>query len=177
MSRSLSVPRAMQPTYQAVVELTDRVCRDHLDHEYRDLARAMAAALCRKRPSPMSAGQPRSWACGIVYVLGQLNFLSDPGTRPCMTTADLCTAFGVGQSTAGAKAKAISDALHPHRMDPTWMRSDLIDRNPLVWLAEINGLVVDLRRMPREVQVMACAQGLIPYVPDDRDGNAEPAAG
>ena len=167
-SRSATVPKAMRPIFESVAELTDRVCRDHLDQEYRDLARAMAAALCRKRPSPMSAGQPRSWACGIVYVLGQLNFLSDPDTRPCLTTADLCAAFGVGQSTAAAKAKAINTALNPHRMDPTFMRSDLIDRNPLIWMAQVNGMVVDLRHMPREVQVMAHEQGLIPYVPDDR---------
>ena len=172
-SRSLSVPAAMRPAYESVVALTDRVCGDHLDREYRDLARAMAAALCRKRPSPISSGQPRSWACGIVYTLGQLNFLSDPGTKPCMTTADLCAAFGVGQSTAGAKAKAINAALNPDRLDPTWMRSDLTARNPLLWMAQVNGMVVDLRQMPREVQVMAYEQGLIPYVPDDQAERAE----
>ena len=48
----------------------------------------MAAALCRKRPSPLASGQPRTWACGIVYVLGQINFLTDPSTQPFMTTAD-----------------------------------------------------------------------------------------
>ncbi len=174
MSRSLAIPKAMRPIYESVVGLTDRVCRDHLDREYRDLARAMAAALCRKRPSPLGSGQPRSWACGIVHVLGQLNFLSDPGTRPCMATADLCAAFGVGQSTASAKARVISDILRPHRMDPAWMRADLIDRNPLVWLVELDGLVVDLRDMPREVQVMAHEQGLIPFVPADQEENAGP---
>jgi hypothetical protein len=61
------------------------------------------AALCRKRPSPLVSGQPRTWACGIVYVLGQINFLTHPSTQPFMTTADLCARFGVGQSTASAK--------------------------------------------------------------------------
>ena len=50
----------MQATYDAVVALTDAFCRDHLNEEYRDLARAMAAALCRKRPSPLASGQPRT---------------------------------------------------------------------------------------------------------------------
>jgi Domain of unknown function (DUF6398) len=35
--------------------------------------------------------------------------------------AEVCTAFGVGQSTTSAKAKVISDALHTNRMNPTWM--------------------------------------------------------
>lgn len=168
-SRSTSVPKAMQARHDAVVALTDAICRDHLDDEYRDLARAMAAALCRKRPSPLASGQPRSWACGVIHALGQLNFLSDKGTRPHMATADLCAAFGVGQSTASAKARVITDALHTHRMDPTWMRRSLVERNPLVWMAEVNGMLVDLRDMPREVQVIAHEKGMIPYVPADQE--------
>jgi hypothetical protein len=33
-----------------------------------------------------------------------------------MTMAEVCTAFGVGQSTTSAKAKVISDVLHTNRM-------------------------------------------------------------
>jgi len=166
---STTVPKAMQTTYDAVVALMDMFCHDHLNDEYRDLARAMTAALCRKRPSPLASGQPRTWACGVIYALGQLNFLSDRASQPYMTMADVCAAFGVGQSTASGKARVISDALRTHRMDPTWMLASLVDRNPLVWLAEINGMLVDLRDMPREVQVIAFEKGMIPYVPADRE--------
>ena len=166
--RSTSVPKAMQAKYDALVALTDTFCHDHLNEEYRDLARAMAAALCRKRPSPLASGQPRTWACGIVHMLGQLNFLSDKSTQPYMATADLCAAFGVGQSTAAAKAKVIRDALHANRMDPEWMLASFTDRNPLVWMAEVNGLLVDLRDMPREVQQIAYEKGLIPYIPSEQ---------
>ena len=58
-ARSTSVPKAMQATYDAITALTDAFCRDHLNEEYRDLARAMTAALCRKRPSPLASGQPQ----------------------------------------------------------------------------------------------------------------------
>lgn len=78
--RSTSIPKTMQGTYDAVVALTDTFCRENLNDEYRDLARAMTAALCRKRPTPLASGQPRTWACGIMYALGQLNFLSDKTT-------------------------------------------------------------------------------------------------
>ncbi len=80
--RSGVVPKSMQATYDAVSALTDSFCRDHLNDEYRDLARTMAAALCRKRPSPLGSGQPRTWACGIIHVLGRLNFLSDKASQP-----------------------------------------------------------------------------------------------
>jgi hypothetical protein len=167
-SRSTTIPKPMQAKYDAVVALPDAFCRDHLNEEYRDLARAMTAALCRKRPSPLASGQPRTWACGIIYTLGQLNFLSDKASRPHMTMAEVCAAFGVGQSTASAKARAISDALHTSRMDPTWMLRSFVDQNPLVWMAEVNGMLVDLRDMPREVQAIAYGKGLIPYIPADQ---------
>jgi hypothetical protein len=96
--RPTSVPKGMQATYDAVVRLTDEVCDRHLNAEYRELARAMAAALCRKRPSPLASGQPRTWACAILYELGRVNFLSDRASQPYMTLAELCTAFGVSQA-------------------------------------------------------------------------------
>jgi hypothetical protein len=167
--RATSIPKIMQPTFVAVTELSDAVCEEHLDHNYRDLARDMTATLCRKRPSPLSTGQPRTWACGIVYALGKTNFLSDKATQPSMVMADLCAAFGVSQSTASAKARAIMDALRIRVLDPAWTLPSLIDRNPLIWMAHVNGLLVDLRDMPREIQVFAYEQGAIPYVPADKD--------
>jgi hypothetical protein len=166
--RSTSIPKTMQRIYDAVVALTDTFCRGNLNDEYRDLARAMTAALCRKRPSPLASGQPRTWACGIMYALGQLNFLSDKATQPYMAMTDVCAAFGVGQSTGSGKARVVSDALHTYRMDPAWMLPSIVDQNPLVWMAEVNGFLVDLREMPREVQEIAFAKGLIPYIPADR---------
>ena len=48
------------------------------------------------------------------------------------------------------------------------MLRSLVEKNPLVWMAEVNGLLVDLRDMPREVQAIAFEDGLIPYIPADR---------
>jgi hypothetical protein len=167
-TRLNSVPKGMLPIYERIVSLTDDVCDRHLNSEYRDLARAMTGALCRKRPSPLTSGQPRTWAGGIVYVLGRINFLDDRSFPPHMTTADLCTAFEVGESTVHAKARVIEKALGTRPFDPKWTLPSLIGRNPLVWMAELNGLLVDLRTMPREVQEVAFAKGIIPYIPADR---------
>ena len=167
-SRWSSVPKVMLPVYEKIVGLTDDVCDRHLNSEYRDLARAMTGALCRKRPSPVASGQPRPWACSIVYVLGRTNFLGDKSFSPHMTTADLCAAFEVGESTVHAKARTIEKALRTQPFDPQWTLPSLAEKNPLVWMAEVNGLLVDLRDMPRDVQEIAFAKGLIPYIPADR---------
>src|SRR3954466_3836798 len=167
--RPTSVPKGMQATYDAVVRLTDEVCDRHLNAEYRDLARDMAAALGRKRPSPLASGQPRTWACAILYELGRVNFLSDRSSQPHMTLAELRAAFGVSQATASAKARVIANALRVRLFDPEWTLPSLRDQNPLVWMAEVNGLLVDLRDMPREVQEIAFEKGMIPYIPADRE--------
>jgi hypothetical protein len=163
-----SIPKTMRPVYETIVGLTDDVCDRHLNAEYRDLARAMTVALCRKRPSPVASGQPRTWACGIVYVLGRINFLDDKSFSPHMTTAELCAAFGVGESTLHAKARVIEKAVGARPLDPQWTLPSLVAENPLVWMAEVNGLLVDLRDMPREIQEIAFEDGLIPYIPADR---------
>jgi len=86
-----------------------------------------------------------------------------------MTLAEVSAGFGVGESTASAKARVISDALHTNRMDPTWMLKSIVDQNPLVWMAEVDGMLVDIRTMPREVQVIAYEKGMIPYIPADQE--------
>lgn len=168
--RATSVPKLMLPTFAAVTELSDAVCAEHLNDDYRDLARDMAAGLCRKRPSPLSSGQPQTWACAILYALGQTNFLSDKASQPYMVMSDLCATFGVSQSTASAKARTIKNALRIRVLDPDWMLPSLIEQNPLIWMAHVNGVLVDLRDMPREVQVIAYEQGAIPYIPADEIG-------
>jgi hypothetical protein len=157
---------------EKIVAVTDTVCDRYLNQEYRELARMMTAALCRKRPSPLASGQPRTWAAGIVYALGRVNFLTDQSSYPHMTTADLCTAFGVSESTVHNKARAIETALAIGPLDLRWTLSSLAEKNPLTWMAEINGLIVDLRYMPRKIQEIAFAKGMIPHIKADREGRS-----
>lgn len=38
----------------------------------------------------------------------------------------------------------------------------------MIWMLEVNGLIMDIRLCPREVQVVAFEKGRIPYIPADR---------
>jgi hypothetical protein len=38
----------------------------------------------------------------------------------------------------------------------------------MAWMIMVNGFVVDVRQMPRDVQEVAYAKGLIPYLPGAR---------
>jgi hypothetical protein len=85
-----------------------------------------------------------------------------------MTMAEVAKGFGVGESTASAKAKVIFQSIKTHQLDPRWSLTSLLDLNPLVWMFEVNGILVDIRNMPRELQAAVFEQGLIPYIPADR---------
>jgi len=87
------------------------LCQDKLNSEYATLCRELAAALARKRPSPHIGGKAKTWACGMVYTIGFVNFLFDKSQDPHMHADELCAWFGVAASTRGNKAKQIRDML------------------------------------------------------------------
>jgi hypothetical protein len=171
VTKSEKVPKEMQATFDAIVALTDKVCQEHLDAEYAQLARQAAAALCRKRPSPLSSGRADGWACGIVYALGFVNFLFDKSQTPHMSAAELCAAFGVSKGSGAAKSKIVRDTLDMMQMDPNWFRPSQMDDNPMAWMIMVNGFIVDARHVQPEIQQAAYEKGLIPYIPGKRGEN------
>ena len=113
----LRVPTALRGRVAPMLETTDRVAREHLDEEYRDLARTLLGRLARKRPSPLVRGDARIWAGTVLYVLGQLNFLFDPRSTPHMTGNALAAAVDVPQETLANKAKVVRDLLGLRPLD------------------------------------------------------------
>jgi len=160
------VPGYLRHYYDRIGGLTDDFSALRLSDEYAVLARRMAAALARKRPSPLLAGYPETWACGILYALGKINFLFDKAQVPHLRAEDLCAGFGVASSTGSAKAKAVLDHLRIRGHDPHWTLPSRIDSQPFTWLVSVNGCVVDIREMPRAIQVEALRRGIIPFLPE-----------
>jgi hypothetical protein len=165
IKKSENVPKSMQEKFDTIVALTDQVCNEHLDGEYAQLARQATAALCRKRPSPLMSGRVDSWACGIVYALGFVNFLFDKSQDPHMSASELCAAFGVAKGTGSAKSKTVRDALGMSQMDPDWYRPSHMGDNITAWMIMVDGLILDARGLPPELQEIAYQKGLIPYIP------------
>src|SRR5215211_7492079 len=168
-SKSLKVPETMQALYDEITTMSDAFCNEHLNEEYAELARKMAATLARKRPSPLINGQAKSWAAGILYTLGRVNFLFDKSQSPHMRADELCKRIGVSQQTASGRAQKIREILDVFQMHPDWTLPSRMEKNPLTWILKVNGMMVDIRDMPREVQEIAHQQGLIPYIPADRE--------
>jgi hypothetical protein len=169
-TKSGKVPKGWEGLLAALTGLTDRFCDEHLGREYADLARYAIAALCRKRLSPLTSGHQQTWACVVLYALGQINFLHDKSTTPYMAMADLCGNFGIVPSTGGNKAKLVRKPPSMHQFDHNWTLPSRLASRLLPWLIEVDGLVVDARQLPVAIQAAAVKKGLRPFVypPPDR---------
>ena len=149
------------------MKLTDKFCHEHLNDEYKQFSREMAVAVCQEG-SPARKGKAGGWAAGIVYSLGRVNFLDDPNQTPRMKSTRIAEGFSVSMATMQAKARVIREGLDLMAFDPDWTLPSMMHDNPLIWMLEVNGAIVDIRMAPRDTQVAAYEQGLIPYIPADR---------
>jgi Domain of unknown function (DUF6398) len=164
-STSEQVPKDMQARFDDITQLTDAFSKAHLNDEYAQSCRQLTATLCRKRPSPLLQGKAATWACGIIHALGTVNFLFDASQEPHVPASQIASYFGLSSSTMQAKSKQIRDLFDMYQFDPEWTLPSRVDQNPLIWMLEVNGLIIDVRHAPREIQEEAFRKGLIPYIP------------
>lgn len=168
-SRSSATPRQQSDAVLAAInELINSFCRAHLNEEYAALCRVLAEKLARRRPSPLHSGSPSTWASGIVRTIGWVNFLHDKNQTPHMRLSDVDAGFGISESSGAAKLAAIRKMFDISPLDPDWTLPSRLADNPLAWMLTINGITIDVRHAPREVQEIAFRKGLIPYIPADR---------
>lgn len=153
---------------RVIIGLTREFCQRRLNEEYALLCRKMAETLARKRPSPLLNGSPNAWASGIVRAVGGANFLHDKSQIPYMRSADIDSYIGTSPSSGAAKVAAIRKMLKIYQFDPNWTLPSRLDSNPMVWMIQVNGIMIDVRHAPKELQEIAFKKGLIPYIPADR---------
>jgi hypothetical protein len=165
------VPEKYRGIFLEIVSLTDEFCNERLNVEYRAMCRKAAILLCQEG-TPAVRGKPASWACGIVSAVGWVNFLTDPSQTPHARSEEIAEWFGVSAATMHNKARVLREGLDLVRFDPNFTLPSRLGDNPLVWMFDIDGMIVDLRDAPREVQQAAFEAGAIPYVPADQDESA-----
>jgi len=153
---------------ERIVAMTDRFCREKLNEEYAVLCRHLAEKLARKRPSPLLGGKPETWACGIIRTIGWVNFLDDSSNKPHMKLTAIDKAFGVAESTGQGKSKTIRTMLKIRQFDHHWTLPSRMNDSPMIWVVEVDGIFMDIRRCTREIQEIAFEKGLIPYIPADQ---------
>jgi hypothetical protein len=163
---SAGILEDVQPVFEEIAGLVDAFCREQLNEEYAFLCRRLTEKLARKRPSPLVSAKPNTWACGIIRTIGWVNFLDDRSQTPHMKLTAIDKAFGVSQSTGQGKSMLIRKMLKIGTMAPAWSLPSRMDQNPMAWMIQVNGFLVDARSLQREIQEEALRKGLIPYIPE-----------
>ncbi len=159
---ALRIPNAMLDRARAIMEVTDAACREHLDDEYGRIARRLVARLSRKRPSPLARGDVRIWAAGIIYAVGQVNFLFDRTQTPHLTADQLAERLGVVKTTMANKAGLVNRTLDLGIFEPDLTRVAMLEQHPMAWIVEVDGFLLDARTLPDDLQDEARRRGLIP---------------
>ncbi|MBQ8706984.1 MAG: hypothetical protein IJ523_02715 [Succinivibrionaceae bacterium] len=160
----MAVPKAMQTTYDIIKSILEPYCDEQLNSEYKELCLHALEKLCRKRPSPLLYGRAYIWAAGIVYAIGQNNFIFDQSRHLHKSADELSEPFGLAKTTVSSKAAEVRKLLKISQSNPEWTLPSDVENNPLLWMVNFNGMCVDARMLPPEIQTICAERGLIPHV-------------
>lgn len=162
------IPQLMAEKFAAITALTDAFCATHLNDDYRQIIHRVVGSLARKRPSPLLKGKETVWAAAAVHAVGRINFLDDASQTPHCKPKVIYEHFGIAESTGQNKSKEIRELLRMGPFAHTWMLPSRMAENPMMWILQVNGLTIDIRDAPVDLQRLAFEKGLIPYVPADQ---------
>ena len=164
-TRGLRVPRTLRARAEELIATTDAFCAAHLDEEYAELCRSLVGKLARRNDTPIGRGELPSWAGAVVHAIGTVNFLFDPTQSPHLRVPQISEFMDLSKATVANKSRSIRKPLDLYPMHPDFSRREVADTNPLTWMVEVNGLVVDARMLPLTLQRRAHELGLIPFFP------------
>lgn len=148
-----------------IAALVREFCETRLTKSYAEVCDRLLTAI-RGAWLPIERGKAEGWAAGLVHTAGMINFLHDPTSEPYMKLSDIAPHFGVSAATMSAKSHEIQDAVNAFPLDPRFCLPERMANNLLLWLREVNGIIVDFRTQPREIQEAALKAGLIPFIPE-----------
>ena len=137
---------------QKLIEMTAGFCDEYLDEDYKQLCEKLIRKMSRRRNVPFFSGRIEIWAAAIVYAIGSINFLFDQSFEPYAGGDDICNYFGTSNSTTSQKAKVIRDMFKYGYWDKEFSTSHMMQSSPFSNLMMVNGLIVDKRTLPPEIQ-------------------------
>lgn len=163
------IPAELRGRYERLSGLLTAFAERYVNMSFGYLCLDMAISLCVQCPEVVGRGKPEGWAGGIVHALGMVNFLFDAKQELSIDAGKVREFFGVSQGTIQSKSKQIRDLFGIFPMDPEWSMPEQLVDNPLVWIVEMDGLLVDLRHAPLTMQRRAVDEGLIPMLPGEME--------
>jgi len=144
---------------QQLIGMTGSFCQQFLDEDYKQLCEKLIRKMSRKRAVPFLSGRMEIWAAAVIYALGSINFLFDKSFKPYAAADDICNFFGTSKSTTSQKAQVIRNMFKMGYYDGEFSTHHMKENSPFSNFVMINGLIVDKRHLPPEVQGMLKREG------------------
>lgn len=118
----------MNEKTQELIDSVSAFCNENLNDEYKQLCIKSIESLKNKKVS-FKRGKIENWASGIVYAIGQVNFLFDDSFEPHVTPDDICNYFNTKKSTSSNKARDIKRLLDMEVGDERFSTSLILKSN------------------------------------------------
>jgi hypothetical protein len=107
------VPPAMIARFNEIGELISQFWDERSNDDMKQLSLKALAKLSRKRPSPIVTGKPKTWAAGISYAIGSINFIFDQSKKDTYVSAEtFAKSFGLAKSTIAGQARTVRKILN-----------------------------------------------------------------
>jgi len=137
-----------------LIKMTTGFCETYLDTDYKQLCENLIKKMSRKRNIPFLSGRLEIWSAAVVYAIGSINFLFDKSFKPYAAAEDICRYFGTTKSTTSQKAKVIRDMFGLRFWDKEFSTAHMKETDPFSDRVMVNGLIVDKKFLPPEIQKM-----------------------
>jgi hypothetical protein len=85
-----------------------------------------------------------------------------------LTADQLAACLGVVKSSMANKSALINKTLNLGVFEPDLTRAAVLEQHPLAWLVKVDGLILDARMLPPELQDEARRRGMIPALGNHR---------
>jgi hypothetical protein len=106
------VPLAMVDRYNEIAEIIGQFCDDKLNEELKVRCWRALAKLAKKRPSPICSGRVITWAAGISYAIGSINFVFDRSKSYYLSGDEFADWFEIPRSSIVSKASNVKKLLN-----------------------------------------------------------------
>lgn len=92
---------------EEIIQMIGEFCDECLDDEFKDLSVRLAYRLADTEGVSFDSDKAENWACGIIYAVGQLNFLFERVFEPYIDRDELCYYFSTKRTKINNKARDI----------------------------------------------------------------------
>ncbi len=130
------IDAAYRERYTELLEIIQPFCETYLNQEYLESCYRLAADVCQEG-SPVLSGKAKSWAAGLTWAIGRVNFLSSSEIEPSMSQKEFSAAIGVSSATISAKCREIWEGLELIQLDPDYIVESMAKDTPLSQFAEM----------------------------------------